>query len=96
MRNFGRPAGDPLERTRRQFVQLGGAAAWSTSLLTAANAGIDPRLHEAIAKLEYLTPLERAFILDKGKADAGKRSGANAIHRVDLVVGHGCFSEKCT
>ena len=56
--------------TRRYFAQLGSAAAaaWSASPLAAADAAADPRLREAIAKLEYLTPIERAFILDKGKA----------------------------
>lgn len=61
-------------RTRRYFFQLGGAAAaaWSASPLAAGEAGADPRLREAIAKLEYLTPLDRAFILDKGKAGVAK------------------------
>ncbi len=56
--------------TRRYFFRLGAAAAaaWSVSPLAAADAATDPRLREAIAKLEYLTPLDRAFILDKGKA----------------------------
>lgn len=35
-------------------------------------AGLDPRLAEAAARLEYLTPLERAVILDKGKSGAAK------------------------
>jgi DMSO/TMAO reductase YedYZ molybdopterin-dependent catalytic subunit len=50
-----------LEVTRRRLFQLGGAGA-------AALAADDRRLREAAAKLEYLTPLERAYILDKGKA----------------------------
>jgi DMSO/TMAO reductase YedYZ molybdopterin-dependent catalytic subunit len=56
--------------TRRYFCQLGAAAAaaWTASPLAADDAPTDPRLRQAIAKLEYLTPLERAFILDKGKA----------------------------
>ncbi len=60
--------------TRRYFFQLGGAAAaaWSASPLAAADAGADPVLREAIAKLEYLTPLDRVFILDKGKAGVAK------------------------
>ena len=60
--------------TRRYFFQLGGAAAaaWSASPLAAQNAAADPQLQEAIAKLEYLTPLDRAFILDKGKAGVAK------------------------
>ena len=58
--------------TRRHFLQFGGAAvaAWSVSPPAAAGAGSDTALQEAIAKLEYLTPLDRAFILDKGKAGA--------------------------
>lgn len=59
--------------TRRDFLQLGGAAiaACSISPLAAADAGTDPLLQEAIAKLEYLTPLNRAYIMDKGKAGVG-------------------------
>ena len=54
--------------TRRSFVQLGGAAAAGLSLLPAlpSAAAQDPLLREAIDRLEYLTPVERAFILDKG------------------------------
>jgi len=60
--------------TRRFFFQLGSAAAgaWSASPLAAANTAADAQLREAIAKLEYLTPLDRAFILDKGKAGVTK------------------------
>jgi DMSO/TMAO reductase YedYZ molybdopterin-dependent catalytic subunit len=60
--------------TRRYFLQLGSAAvaAWSISPLAAAEAGQDPQLQEAISKLEYLTPMDRAFILDKGKAGVTK------------------------
>ena len=47
-------------------------AAWSVSPLAAADADRDPQLQEAIAKLEYLTPIDRAFILDKGKAGVTK------------------------
>lgn len=56
--------------SRRCFLQLGSAAvaAWKVSPLVAADSGTDPQLQEAISKLEYLTPLNRAFILDKGKA----------------------------
>ncbi len=59
---------------RRYFLQLGGAAvaAWNLSPLAAAGAEMDPQLQEAVAKLEYLTPLDRAYILDKGKAGVGK------------------------
>jgi DMSO/TMAO reductase YedYZ molybdopterin-dependent catalytic subunit len=60
--------------TRRDFFQLSSAAvvAWSVLSPTAVSAAVDPQLQEAIAKLEYLTPLERAFILDKGKAGVTK------------------------
>ncbi|HEY5913493.1 MAG TPA: molybdopterin-dependent oxidoreductase [Verrucomicrobiae bacterium] len=60
--------------TRRGFLRLGSAAvaAWSVSDLKGADAPIEPQLREAIAKLEYLTPLDRAFILDKGKAGVAK------------------------
>ncbi len=59
--------------TRRDFLQLGGAAivACSVPPLAAADAGTDPILQEAISKLEYLTPLNRAYIMDKGKAGVG-------------------------
>ncbi|MDR0311242.1 MAG: molybdopterin-dependent oxidoreductase [Acidobacteriota bacterium] len=61
--------------TRRSFVQLGGAvaAAWTlTPSLPAAVAARDPLLKEAIDRLEYLTPIERAFILDKGSTGITK------------------------
>ena len=56
--------------TRRYFFQLSGAAAaaWSASPLAAASPAADPQLQQAIAALEYLTPVERGYILDKGKA----------------------------
>ena len=56
--------------TRRYFFALGpaGAAAWSALPLAAA----DRRLRDAVAGLEYLTPVERAYILDKGKAGVAK------------------------
>ncbi len=65
---------EPGQLTRRDFLQLGSAAvaAWGVSPLAAAEAGTDPQLQEAISKLEYLTPLNRAFILDKGKAGVAK------------------------
>ena len=55
--------------TRRSFVQLSSAAtaAWNVFPSLSAGAEVDPLLRQAIARLEYLTPLERAFILDKGK-----------------------------
>ncbi len=48
--------------TRRHFVQLGSAAA------------LDPRLRDAASKLEYLTPVERGQVLDKGKAGVARLS----------------------
>ena len=65
---------EPAQLTRRSFLQLGSAAvaAWSVSSLAAAPAATDPQLAEAISKLEYLTPLDRAVILDKGKAGVAK------------------------
>jgi hypothetical protein len=60
--------------TRRSFLRLGSTAvaAWSVSSLVAADAATDLQLREAISRLEYLTPLDRAFILDKGKAGVTK------------------------
>jgi DMSO/TMAO reductase YedYZ molybdopterin-dependent catalytic subunit len=70
---------------RRTFFHLGSAAAaWSASPLAAANAAADPLLQETIARLDYLTPLDRAFILDKGKADVGKLSPAE-LRQAGLV-----------
>jgi DMSO/TMAO reductase YedYZ molybdopterin-dependent catalytic subunit len=67
-------APEPGQLTRRYFFQLGGmaAAACSVSPIAAADADTNLQLQEAIAKLEYLTPLDRAFILDKGKAGVAK------------------------
>jgi DMSO/TMAO reductase YedYZ molybdopterin-dependent catalytic subunit len=60
------------EPTRRHLLGLSGAvAAWGAAP-GAAESAADPRLREAIAKLEYLTPIERAYILDKGKAGVAK------------------------
>ncbi len=59
--------------TRRHLFQLGGAAAaWSAGPSPASGAATDPRVQEAAARLEYLTPIERAIILDKGKAGVAK------------------------
>jgi DMSO/TMAO reductase YedYZ molybdopterin-dependent catalytic subunit len=59
---------------RRHLLKVGSAAvaAWNIAPLAAAGAETDPQLQEAIAKLEYLTPLDRAYILDKGKAGVTK------------------------
>lgn len=61
--------------TRRSFVRLGGASAAALSLfpsLPSVAAEEDALLKEAIDKLEYLTPIERAFILDKGNTGIAK------------------------
>ena len=49
------------EVARRYFLGLGaaGAAAWSASPLAAGDPRTDALLAEAIARLEYLTPLDR-------------------------------------
>jgi len=71
MEKLNRSVAEHCELTRRYFFQLGSvaAAAWSASPLAAANPLSDPRLREAAAKLEYLTPLARARIIDKGKTE---------------------------
>ena len=70
MRNSEQRLSEHSRLTRRYFFGLGsaGAAAWAASPLAAANPEADPRLRDAIAELEYLTPLDRAYIMDKGKA----------------------------
>ena len=72
--------------TRRYFVQLGcaAAAAWSASPLAAANADIDPQLQEAIARLEYLTPVAHGRYSDKGKAGVLKLP-AEKLSEIGLV-----------
>ena len=70
-----RPACPQTGRTQRRCTIASGsaaAAAWSASPLAAATAAEDPQLQEAIAKLEYLTPPNRVYILDKGKAGVAK------------------------
>ncbi len=66
------------EPTRRDLLRLGSAAGVAGSASRAgANAEIEAELREAIAKLEYLTPLDRIdprTILDKSKSGAGKMS----------------------
>ena len=61
MGNFGSYVREHCELTRRHFFGLGGAAAaaWGASPLAAASAETDPQLQDAIAKLGYLTALER-------------------------------------
>ena len=69
MQDLEKSAGVDFQVTRRGFFELSAAtaAAWTAPLVGASDSA-DPRLREAIAKLEYLTPLERGFVLDKGKA----------------------------
>ena len=71
---FNRQVREHQELTRRYFFQLGGAAAaaWAASPLAAVDADASAPLQEAISKLVYLTPPDRAFILDKGKAGVTK------------------------
>ena len=69
MKDWEQRVREHCQLTRRYFFGLSGAAAaWSAAPLAAADAGTDPRLRAAIAGLEYLTPVDRAFLLDKGKA----------------------------
>lgn len=77
---------DPLELTRRCFLQLGGAAAaaLSVSPVVAADPVATPELQEASSKLEYLTPIERVFILDKGKAGVAKLP-ADKLREIGLI-----------
>lgn len=60
--------------TRRDFLQMGGAAvaALTAGPLGASEPSLEPQLQAAISSLEYLTPLNRAHILDKGKAGVAK------------------------
>ena len=70
MKDYEQRIYEHCQLTRRYFFQLGStaAAAWTASPLAAASPGADPRLRKAVAELEYLTPVDRAHILDKGKA----------------------------
>ncbi len=57
--------------TRRSVFQLAAVAgtAWGGPSPAQSGGEADPLLKEAIARLEYLTPVSRAFVvLDKGKA----------------------------
>ena len=77
-----------IQLTRRSFAQLGSAAAvaWGASPLAAADAGADRLLYEATLKLEYLTPLDRAGILDKGKAGVVELPPEETQRRWDLTT----------
>lgn len=61
-------------QTRREFLQVGGAvvAALSARPLGASERALEPQVQAAVSKLEYLTPLHRVHILDKGKAGVAK------------------------
>lgn len=81
------PRNEHIQVTRRRLFQLGSAAlvARDLSALAAANAGIEPELAEALAKLQYLTPAERMGpALDKGKAGVAKLSPED-LREVGLV-----------
>lgn len=74
MVDFANPLKKDFQLTRRRLLEMSSAAvaAWSVPRFAAAQDEIDPVLKEAIARLEYLTPLDRAFILDKGKTGVPK------------------------
>jgi DMSO/TMAO reductase YedYZ molybdopterin-dependent catalytic subunit len=63
-----------VQLTRRDFVQMGSAAvaALSAGSLGASERALEPPVQAAVSTLEYLTPLNRAHILDKGKAGVAK------------------------
>ena len=77
---------DHCHLTRRYFLQLGSlaAAAWNASPLAAVSAAPDPLLKDAIAKLEYLAPLDRLQIADKGRTGVLKFS-PEKLREVGLV-----------
>lgn len=70
------------ELSRRHFFELGATAAWGASPLVAAAAG--GPLQDAVDKLQYLTPPDRAFILDKGKAGVAKLA-PDQLREIGLV-----------
>jgi hypothetical protein len=74
MIDFNNPLNKAFLITRRRLLQMGGvgAAAWNIPRFAAAQNEINPLLKEAIARLEYLTPPDRAFILDEGKTGIAK------------------------
>jgi DMSO/TMAO reductase YedYZ molybdopterin-dependent catalytic subunit len=74
MNNLKRPLNEIFELTRRDLFQICGAAAaaWNIQTFAEVQDELNPLLKDAIAKLEYLTPLDRAFILDKGKTGIQK------------------------
>ncbi len=64
------------ELSRRSFFQAGSAAAAALTVLPFGRENVkaaeDPLLQKAIDSLVYLTPPEKAFILDKGKTGISK------------------------
>ena len=69
-----------LELTRRRLLELANTAAAACTISPLAAAGAnDSLLHDAIAKLEYLTPVGRGRVLDKGKAGVGDFSRDNLL-----------------
>jgi DMSO/TMAO reductase YedYZ molybdopterin-dependent catalytic subunit len=74
MIDFSDPLNKAFQLTRRRLLQMSGVAAAAGSIprFAAAQNEINPLLKEAIARLEYLTPPDRAFILDKGKTGIAK------------------------
>ena len=74
MNALKKPLNEPFELTRRHLIQICGAAAaaWNIPSFASTKDELNPLLKEAIARLEYLTPLDRAFILDKGKTGVQK------------------------
>jgi DMSO/TMAO reductase YedYZ molybdopterin-dependent catalytic subunit len=60
--------------SRRSVLELGSAAVASLGLaaIVSPSQEDDPILQEAISRLQYLTPLDQAFILDKGKTGIAK------------------------
>ena len=86
MQKIARSLPECCQPTRRNIFQLGSVAAavWNASPLAAAVAGAPPELQAAISKLEYLTPIDRAVILDKGKAGVAAMS-PEALREKGLV-----------
>ena len=66
---------DKLKLSRRSFIGMGSmalAALNVDSVAYAANETLDAGLKDAVSKLQYLTPVDRAIILDKGRTGISK------------------------
>jgi DMSO/TMAO reductase YedYZ molybdopterin-dependent catalytic subunit len=85
MDDLNRHANNHTRVTRRFFFQSGaaGVAAWSASRSVAGTARTDPLLADAIAELEYLTPLSRARSLGRGNPPPSKLP-PEKLHEVGL------------